>query len=85
MALWGALLAFGAIGGGAAPTLAEESWDCDGREDPVCTTRETETCTRQIICGFVWGKGIVSCCAEREINVEYTYYRGDDEGGGVLN
>lgn len=74
MALWISLLAFGALGATVAPTGAEESLPCDGREDPLCSTEETNRCVRLTLCGVVLPKGILTCCAEREINVDYFYY-----------
>ncbi len=74
MALWVALVAFGAVGATVAPTGAEESLVCDGREDPLCSTEEKETCVKLMLCGVALPKGILTCCAEKEINVDYYYF-----------
>jgi hypothetical protein len=73
-----ALVLFGALSQAAPSSAAVSYYDCSGRAEPLCTTKKSEACVRETICGIGAGPFnvpyLITCCAEWEITTEYTYY-----------
>ena len=82
MALWVALLMFGAVAATARPSRALSSSDCDDSSGTLCYTEEKDSCTRTVICGFSFPFNVTSCCAKRELTIDYYYWDSGGGGGG---